>query len=57
MSQQDVKAVEELRKNKIEDNFDFYRTIECIYSPFLFFIKLVNNLKFICITRFDSLKH
>ena len=36
MSQQDVKAVEELRKNKIiEDNFDFYRTIGKPYSPFL----------------------
>ena len=36
MSQQDVYLVEEQRKNKIEDNFDYYKAVDKT-TAFLFF--------------------
>ena len=37
MSQQDVYLVEELKKNKIEDNFDCYKAV--VYTIAFFVIK------------------
>ena len=42
MSQQDVYLVEELKKNKIEDNFDYYNTIG-LPMVFLFFMDKRNR--------------